>query len=149
MNIKRYSSIDQLRFIAALSVAISHFMISNNGYDLNLEIISSISVEVFFIISGFVLAPQIIKILENNSIKNYRIFLIRRWYRTIPLYVLSLILTSIILNKFFTLDFLKYLLFLQNLIFIWLENDYFSISWSLAVEEWFYILFPLFLIFFF
>jgi len=149
VNIKRYSSIDQLRFIAALSVAISHFMISNNGYDLNLEIISSISVEVFFIISGFVLAPQIIKILENNSIKNYRIFLIRRWYRTIPLYVLSLILTSIILNKFFTIDFLKYLLFLQNLIFIWLENDYFSISWSLAVEEWFYILFPLFLIFFF
>ena len=146
MEIKRYSSIDQLRFIAALSVAISHLIISHSGFNLNLEIISSISVEVFFIISGFVLAPQIIKIIKNDGIYNYKIFLIRRWYRTIPLYVLSLIFTSIILNKFFTLDFFKYLFFLQNFIFIWLENDYFSISWSLAVEEWFYIIFPLFLI---
>ena len=146
MEIKRYSSIDQLRFIAALSVAISHLIISHSGFNLNLEIISSISVEVFFIISGFVLAPQIIKIIKNDGIYNYKIFLIRRWYRTIPLYVLSLIFTSIILNKFFTFDFFKYLFFLQNFIFIWLENDYFSISWSLAVEEWFYIIFPLFLI---
>ena len=67
MIVKRYSSIDQLRFIAALSVAISHLIITNNGFDLNLEIISSISVEVFFIISGFVLAPQIIRIVENNK----------------------------------------------------------------------------------
>ena len=146
MEIKRYSSIDQLRFIASFSVALSHLIISHNGFSLNLEIISSISVEVFFIISGFVLAPQIIRIIKNDNIQNYKIFLIRRWYRTIPLYILSLILTSIILDKYFTIDFFKYLFFLQNFAFIWLDNDYFSISWSLAVEEWFYIIFPLFLI---
>jgi len=143
---ERYSNIDQLRFIAALSVALTHLIIFNKGYSLNLEIISSISVEVFFIISGFVLAPQILNILENNKLYNYKIFLIRRWYRTIPLYVLSLLLTSLVLNEILTFDFLKYLLFFQNFHKIFVENDYFSISWSLSVEEWFYIIFPLFLL---
>ena len=61
--------------------------------------------------------------------------------------MLSLILTSIILNKIFTLFFIKYLFFVQNFQKILVNIDYFSISWSLSVEEWFYIIFPLFLIF--
>lgn len=104
----RYSSIDLLRFIAAFSVAISHFLMHSNGYNLNLEIISSISVEVFFIISGFVLAPQIISIVENKKFENYIVFLIRRWFRTIPLYILSLTLTSISLGYFLSIDFFKF-----------------------------------------
>ncbi len=146
MNSERYSSIDQLRFIAAITVAISHLIITSTGNNLKLEIISSIAVEVFFIISGFVLAPQILKITRSSKINDYKIFLVRRWYRTIPLYVLSLVLTSIILNKIFTFDFLKYLFFIQNFLVIFVNIDYFSISWSLSVEEWFYIIFPLFLI---
>ena len=145
----RYSSIDLLRFIAAFSVAISHFLMHSNGYNLNLEIISSISVEVFFIISGFVLAPQIISIVENKKFENYIVFLIRRWFRTIPLYILSLTLTSISLGYFLSIDFFKYLLFFQNFLNLSVENDFFSISWSLSVEEWFYIIFPLFFLFFF
>ena len=149
MIIKRYSNIDQLRFIAALTVAMSHLMISANGSNLNLEILSSISVEVFFIISGFVLAPQILKVAKSKNIDNYKIFLIRRWYRTIPLYILSLTLTSIILGQIFSFDFLKYLFFIQNFFKIIVELDYFSISWSLSVEEWFYLIFPFFLFIFF
>ena len=74
---ERYSSIDLLRFIAASSVAFTHLIILNSNSSLNLEIISSISVEVFFIISGFVLAPQIITLAKNNNLYNYKIFLIR------------------------------------------------------------------------
>ena len=143
---ERYSSIDLLRFIAASSVAFTHLIILNSNSILNLEIISSISVEVFFIISGFVLAPQIMTLAKNNNFYNYKIFLIRRWYRTIPIYILSLFLTSIVLDKFFSLDFIKYLFFIQNFLFLNVKTDYFSISWSLSVEEWFYIIFPLFLI---
>ena len=142
---KRYSNIDQLRFIAALTVAMAHLIISKKGLSLNLEILSSISVEVFFIISGFVLAPQILKVAQSQNINNYKIFLIRRWYRTIPLYILSLLLTSIILGQFLSFDFFKYLFFVQNFLEIVVNIDYFSISWSLSVEEWFYIIFPIFL----
>ena len=109
MNTKRYSNIDQLRFLAAMTVAFSHLLISKNGSNLYLEICSSIAVEVFFIISGFVLAPQILKVVNSIDTKNYKIFLIRRWYRTIPLYILSLVLTSLLLGKFLSFDFFKYL----------------------------------------
>jgi len=145
---KRYSNIDQLRFIAALSVAIAHLIISQEGLNLNLEILSSISVEIFFIISGFVLAPQILKVAQSKNIVNYKIFLIRRWYRTIPLYILSLVLTSIIVGQFLSFDFFKYFFFIQNFVEIIVQVDYFSISWSLSVEEWFYIIFPIFLFIF-
>ena len=143
----RNSSIDFLRFIAAYTVATTHLIINYYKTSIEFEIISSMAVEVFFIISGFVLAPQIIKLVKDNKFVNYKIFLVRRWYRTIPLYVLSLVMTTIILSKFSTFDFLKYLLFVQNFFYIWLNEDYFSISWSLSVEEWFYIIFPIFLIF--
>ena len=146
MNQNRYSTIDLLRFIAASTVALSHLIITKSEFNLELEIISSMSVEIFFIISGFVLAPQIINLVKKKSLNDYKIFLLRRWYRTIPLYILSLILTSIILNNILTFDFIKYLFFIQNFYINFLSNDYFSISWSLSVEEWFYILFPLFLI---
>ena len=145
---KRYSNIDQLRFIAALTVAMAHLIISKQGLSLNLEILSSISVEVFFIISGFVLAPQILKVAQSENINNYKIFLIRRWYRTIPLYILSLVLTSILIGQFLSFDFFKYLFFIQNFFKIVVNIDYFSISWSLSVEEWFYLIFPLILLFF-
>ena len=142
----RYHFIDLLRFLAAITVSITHLTSQIKGPSLNFEIISSMAVEIFFIISGFVLAPQIINLVKNKSFYNYKIFLIRRWYRTIPLYILSLLLTSIILGKLFSIDFLKYLLFIQNLLFLSISNEYFSIAWSLSVEEWFYIIFPLFLI---
>ena len=61
----RYSFIDQLRFIAAFTVAITHLIIVQKGLNVNLEIISSMSVEIFFIISGFVLAPQILKTIKR------------------------------------------------------------------------------------
>ena len=141
----RYHFIDLLRFLAAITVSITHLIVHIKGPSLNFEIISSMSVEIFFIISGFVL-PTNYKLVKNKNFYNYKIFLIRRWYRTIPLYILSLLLTSIILGKLFSIDFLKYLLFIQNLLFLSISNEYFSIAWSLSVEEWFYIIFPLFLI---
>ena len=148
MNIKRYSNIDQLRFLAAITVALSHLIIAKNGSNLKLEISSSIAVEVCFIISGFVLAPQILRVINSKELKNYKIFLIRRWYRTIPLYFLSLALTSLLLGKFLSFDFFKYLIFFQNFYKIIVNVDYFSISWSLSVEEWFYEIFQIFIFFF-
>ena len=67
--------IDLLRFIAAFTVAISHLFINKAGINVNLEIISSMAVEVFFIISGFVLAPQIIKLTEKKKFIDTKILL--------------------------------------------------------------------------
>ena len=74
---KRIHSLDLLRFIAALSVVIPHLLIlqltrSSNMISQDttilLEFFSSISVEVFFVLSGFVLSPFLIKIIDNSVV---------------------------------------------------------------------------------
>lgn len=146
MKTNIHYSIELLRGILATNVAICHYYLSyfNN---IHLELISSLSVEIFFVISGFVLAPQIIKIFKINKFSNFKIFLFRRLLRTLPVYFFYLGIISLILGKFFSLDFFKFVFFIQNFFKINLELDYYPIAWSLSVEEWFYILFtPILLI---
>ena len=144
MEFSKYYSIEFLRGILALTVAICHFLLMCYE-NTNFEIISSLSVEVFFIISGFVLAPQILKIFNTKTFINYRIFLIRRFIRTLPVYLFYLTLISIFLGELFTKDFFKHIFFIQNFLKISQVNDYYPIAWSLSVEEWFYLLFVPFL----
>jgi len=133
-----------VRGIAALAVAIPHYLMSrpsNIGSDLA-EYIAIISVEVFFTLSGFVLARQILLCLERGDFATISIFYIRRAIRTIPPYLLVLIAVSFLTSNLFTIDFFKYAFFVRNLFSVNDVNDYFAVSWSMAVEEWFYVVFP-------
>ena len=123
--------LDLLRGICGYVVAVCHYqwLVNKVNY---FEYISILFVEFFFILSGFVLAPQLIKIIKEK--KFIIIFFKRRWLRTIPLYLLSLIIVSIITNNLFNKDFLFYFLFLNKSLPNLLENDYFAVAWSLTVE---------------
>jgi peptidoglycan/LPS O-acetylase OafA/YrhL len=145
MSGKRVIALDGLRGFAALAVAIPHFFMTLDPAARTPELISIVGVELFFILSGFVLAPQIIGFLESNSLPRFWIFVRRRWYRTLPPYFLALTISAIIAHKLFSPAYFLHLLFLQNLATIDLKNDFFTIAWSLSVEEWFYIVFPLFM----
>ena len=143
-NNKNISSLDLFRGIAGYGIAICHFYYYL--YDLNnFQFYSIFFVEFFFVLSGFVLYPQLKKIKENKN--NTKIFYLRRWYRTIPPYLIALIVYSILFSKF-DLDTLKYLFFIQNISDSFVQNEYFYVAWSLAIEEFFYLIFPIFLIFF-
>ena len=143
-NPKNISSLDLFRGIAGYGVAICHFYYYL--YDLNnFQFYSIFFVEFFFVLSGFVLFPQLKKVYDNR--KNIKIFYFRRWLRTIPPYVVALVCYSILFSKF-DIDTLKYLFFIQKISENFLELDYFSIAWSLSVEEFFYFIFPIFLIIF-
>ena len=141
---KHFYGLDLLRGISGYGVAICHFFafIYNNTF---LEYLSFIFVEFFFVLSGFVLFPQLMRVLDNKN--NLLIFYKRRWLRTLPLYFICLIMISLMFNKFLTLDFFKYLIFAQDLVPGFLEKNYFPIVWSLSIEEFFYLLFPLVLFF--
>lgn len=107
----------------------------------------AVGVELFFVLSGFLIGGLLIKIAETNpSLQNLRIFLVRRWLRTLPLYFLTLFVLMIALPPVEPIGttLLKFGTMTQNLAwpFILKENGYFfSVSWSLAVEEWFYVVF--------
>ena len=135
-------SLDLFRGIAGYGVAICHFYYYLYNLS-NFQFYSVFFVEFFFILSGFVLFPQLKRVYDDK--KNIKIFYYRRWFRTIPPYIVALILYSILFSKFDT-DTLKYLFFIQNIYGNFVEFDYFYVAWSLSIEEFFYLLFPLFLV---
>ncbi len=143
-SLKNISSLDFFRSIAGYGVAICHFYYYL--FDLShFQFFSIFFVEFFFVLSGFVLYPQLKKVYENKE--NIKIFYLRRWYRTVPPYIIALLIYSILFSKF-DFDTLKYFFFIQNISESFTGSQYFYVAWSLAIEEFFYLIFPIFLIFF-
>ncbi len=141
---KKINSLDLLRGIAGYGVAITHYLFFVKE-KINFEYYSYIFVEIFFILSGFVLFKQLNKVYLEK--KNLKIFYLRRWYRTIPLYIVALVFFTVLSNSYNS-DFFKYIFFVQKIVPDFISRDYFMVAWSLSIEELFYLFFPLYLIFF-
>lgn len=137
----RVASLDLLRGAAAFSVAIPHFLLMGRA-DPRLENVSVLAVEIFFVLSGFVLAPQILSVLRSGSGMALWIFLVRRWMRTVPPYLAALVTVTALVGGAAVLDVARYAVYAQNLWDQHNVSDYFPVAWSLSVEEWFYLTFP-------
>jgi peptidoglycan/LPS O-acetylase OafA/YrhL len=98
-------------------------------------------VSVFFVLSGFLIGSILNNTIFKSEFKFKELlnFWIRRWYRTIPLYLIVLLVMIVLTNSLWNLNFL-YFVFAQNL--FWNHPEFFGVAWSLSVEEWFYLLFP-------
>jgi peptidoglycan/LPS O-acetylase OafA/YrhL len=140
--VERVASLDLLRGIAALSVAIPHFIMLSTSSSGPAESVSVLAVEVFFVLSGFVLGPQILHCLHTGRAGDLRIFLVRRWMRTIPPYLFALALISTIVGHVRPADLTRYVFYVENLLAQHNVDDYFPVAWSLSIEEWFYVAFP-------
>jgi len=152
--LKHRSEIDGLRAIAVLPVILFHagLEVFGGGF---------VGVDVFFVISGYLITTIIIQDIEN---KNFSLidFYERRARRIIP----ALIFVSLACIPFswtwmspsqmqdFSQSLIGVGLFSSNILF-WIESDYFDTAsalkpllhtWSLAVEEQFYLAFPIFLL---
>ncbi len=151
---KRIFSLDVLRALAILLVLVCHLISRVWGREnLTAYYFGTLGVEIFFVLSGFLIGRIIIKSFneeEKFKIKDVKKFWVRRWFRTLPNYYLVLIVSIIIYSLYYNtfilkdLNNLKYFAFIQNLTNP--PGSFFSVSWSLAVEEWFYITFPLVLL---
>ena len=138
---KRSASLDFLRGMAAFAVAIPHYLTANAPFQPFAEAFAIAGVEVFFVLSGFVLAPQIVDWVVGKPWRNLGVFLIRRWMRTIPPYVVALVVIAVLTGNLMTADFVRYLFYVENLFSSANHVDFYPVAWSLAVEEWFYLLF--------
>lgn len=146
---KRIFGLDFLRASAITLVVICHviliFPLRLIVGEINANLMGYLGVEIFFVLSGFLIGQILLRDFERSaSVKTLGRFLLRRWFRTLPNYFLFLAFS------YFVVGYLsqergfawKYLFFLQN--FYLPMKPFFFASWSLAVEEWFYILFPCF-----
>lgn len=151
---KRVFGLDLLRCVAILLVLVSHtfhLRSGSSGYYQFIHLLGFFGVEIFFVLSGFLIGNILIKIYEKEKIVtliSIRSFWVRRWFRTLPNYFLVLFIYEILYYKstqglIFSIDRnFSYFFFLQNF-FNPMPDKIFQVSWSLCVEEWFYILFPL------
>lgn len=143
--------IDGLRAIAVIPVLFFHAGFSNfsGGF---------VGVDIFFVISGYLISSLLMVEIKNNKFSITH-FYERRARRLLPALFLVMSITIFFAWSWllpeelivFHQSFISALLFISN-IFFWQTTDYFAISnlpllhtWSLAVEEQFYIIFPIFL----
>jgi len=146
---KRNFGLDMMRGIGLLMVLVGHSLhffepFYNKIFRLSHLVINGI--ELFFALSGFLIGRIIIKafIEKNNyTFSTFFNFLKRRWFKTLPVYYLAIAI-NLLFAFYFTgyhQDFnWKYLFFIHT--FSKSDDWFFPISYSLAMEEWFYLIFP-------
>ena len=143
--------IDGLRSIAVIAVIFFHSKFSTFSHGF-------FGVDIFFVISGYLIT----KILIENGF-NFKDFYERRVRRIIPNYFFILFFSSIIIFKlnpdiytlkefskssYFSMGFLSNYYFMANDYFQQIISRPFLHTWSLSIEEQFYIFYPFFLFFF-
>ena len=151
----RITQIQGLRAVAAILVTVFHARLVPGGF---------IGVDIFYVISGYLITGLILREIEKTGTLDLRSFYQRRIKRLLPTSVFVLFVTAIfawILFPPITRDALGRDLFaaaayISNYLFAWWQNDYQNLNatpspfihyWSLAVEEQFYIVWPLFILF--
>ncbi len=130
-----------MRAAAILLVLFAHYFASTP-----LEGGGFLGVEVFFVLSGFLIGDILIRSLqaEGATLATVRTFWLKRWFRTLPNYAFFLLCHfagALYVSSRLPEGWWRYLFFLQN--FTNPISGFFEESWSLAVEEWFYLLFPI------
>ena len=152
---KYRAEIDGLRALAVVPVILFHagFELFSGGF---------VGVDVFFVISGYLITTILIEDFDNKrfSIVN---FYERRARRILPaltfMVLVTIVLGSFVLTPYFYRDLFQTTVaisFFASNILLFIKSGYFSPiselkpflhTWSLAVEEQYYIFFPIFLAF--
>ncbi len=105
-----------------------------------------LGVELFFVLSGFLIGSILLRLIDKGQLHSWKHiahFWQRRWLRTLPMYfvVLIVFLRLDYHGRHGLWDYPTYYVFLQN--FATAIPEFFELSWSLAIEEHFYLWFPL------
>ena len=164
MKLTYRAEIDGLRAIAVMAVILYHAQISTFGH--NFFKGGFIGVDIFFVISGYLIGSLILKELQTTGKFSFSYFYERRARRILPaLFVVMLsslpFAWSYLLPHSF-IDFAKSILsslvFVSNYYFHYTGLQYgtesgllkpFLHTWSLSIEEQFYVIFPVSLFIFF
>lgn len=146
MATRHFGSLDGLRFICIAAVIWHHAPIWTGLTDLSIFFARGhVGVDFFFVLSGFLITTLLLREEAAKGSFSLRAFYWRRILRIIPIYFLVVSVAAfyaIVIKGYDQLAILPYYyLFLSN--FLSVEDiGFLSITWSLAVEEQYYMLWP-------
>jgi len=143
----RIFGLDLLRAVAIFITVYGHaVMLVPPAYRSwhNLPVSAIDGVNIFFVLSGYLIGGILLKaLLDAHKPFDLGHFWMRRWLRTLPAYLVvlgSAVAVAAWQGKL-PAEVWRYFCFSQNLLSP--HPTFFPEGWSLAVEEWFYLLFPL------
>ena len=147
-----YRNLDTIRCFAALFVVVYHWLPGKMGQ----FPLAKIGVDFFFVLSGFLITEILLRqsraAAERNSEKWKSIgkFYAKRALRIFPIYFLMITVFFLINDPPLGRDWVYLFTYTTNFLIFWKQQWIYPLShtWTLAVEEQFYIIWP-FLIFFF
>ncbi|HUG10128.1 MAG TPA: acyltransferase [Opitutaceae bacterium] len=148
----RIFGLDLIRAVAIVFVVLAHGLplIGRHTpvYGWKLGHLSSFGAELFFVLSGFLIGGILMRMeADFTGPRALFGFLIRRWFRTLPNYFLFLALNIpfmiyVMGGRPPWSEYLpRFLIFTQS--FVGPPLPFFLESWTLAIEEWFYLFTPL------
>jgi peptidoglycan/LPS O-acetylase OafA/YrhL len=141
----RIGGLDGLRAAAIVSVLCLHAAIVSTRMPLIVRgpcLYGWAGVDLFFVLSGYLIGGQAFRVDNRMDVGGIVRFWLRRWFRTLPLYYFILFVYVAILPRFgipFRDWNWRYLVMLQN----YMPLQDFQQSWSLCIEEQFYLVFPI------
>lgn len=153
MKLQHFNSLDGLRAVAVLFVLVVHLPSTASSQTISIitalgsaSKLGYLGVDIFFVLSGFLIT----RIIHNEHLAgtfSFKNFYMRRSLRIFPVYFLAIAICALIFN----FDGIPYfLLFSGNYFFAFNTGpNPLTHTWSLAVEEQFYILWPAVIIFFY
>lgn len=142
----RIFGLDLLRAVAILLTVYGHAVMlvppaGRSWHNLPASAIDGVTI--FFVLSGYLIGGILLKaLLDPAQPFSLRHFWMRRWLRTLPAYLVVLggVVAVGAWRHHLPAEVWRYFCFSQNLRTP--HPDFFPEGWSLAVEEWFYLLFP-------
>lgn len=152
---RRITSLDGFRGLATIFVILSHYF-GEVEHGIAGLMLGWIGVDMFFVLSGFLIGKLI---LEKRHHENFfTIFYVRRFFRIIPAYIITVFAVVLLLDlcppewsdpaaHFPTWT---YLAFVQGFWMTWSNSigaHWLAPTWTLAVEEHFYLLAPAAIVF--
>jgi peptidoglycan/LPS O-acetylase OafA/YrhL len=144
--------LDGIRAIAVMLVFCSHWLPQNNP--LHSFPLGRIGVDIFFVLSGFLITKILLKERFDvdqrvSADRKIYIFYIRRALRIFPIYYLLLIIIFITNMEDARSSLLWYASYMTNFYLFKEQNwiNHLSHLWTLAVEEQYYLFWPLIIMF--
>ncbi|MFN5341450.1 MAG: acyltransferase family protein [Roseiflexaceae bacterium] len=149
----RRFGLDVFRAIAVLCVAITHFTplvidpwVLNKDFVRWERYIGALGVDIFFALSGYLIGVILLRMIPPlTDMSLVKRFWMRRWLRTLPAAYVSAAVAIVLATPQNWLDFFMRITFVSSLT-PYYHSDEMRVWWSLASEEYFYLVFPLLLL---